>query len=353
MSQRELNRLVISRNPEESSTDSEEQGWEIISSYSPRTDLAIEAHELARQATARIAGVDESVEDFEGIHVTRTNVRTLAGEKKIGKRKGKYVTLEVPGLRRHDTDLQQQVAEQFAKEIEKLIQLPEKASVLIVGLGNAHVTPDAFGPLVVEKLFVTRHLFHYMPEAVNEGFRSVAAISPGVLGITGLETSEIVKGVVEHMKPDLVIAIDALASRALTRVNSTIQISDSGIHPGSGVGNRRKALDAETLGVPVLAIGVPTVVDAATIANDAIELVLNQLHASVPGNGANEIFDKFSANEKWQMIKELLEPLGDNLMVTPKEIDEFVEDIAQVVAKGLNVALHPAMTIEDANALTH
>lgn len=328
----------------------------LLSVYSPRTDLAIEANEILRRAApASPSGVDESFEDLDGIRVSRVHVRTKVAEKRLGKKKGHYTTLEAPGLRHRDPDLQERVAEQFAKEFASILSLPDDATILVVGLGNGHVTPDSLGPLVVRKLFVTRHLFHYMPQVLGDGkgYRSVSAVSPGVLGLTGIETSEIIRGIVEKVHPDAVIAIDALASRSLSRVNSTIQISDSGIQPGAGVGNKRKALDAETLGIPVIAIGIPTVVDAATIANDAIEVVLQQLKERVPGNGVNQVFDQLSSVEKWQMIREVLDPLGNNLVVTPKEIDEFMEDVAQVVAKGLNVALHPAMTLEDAAMLTH
>lgn len=322
-------------------------------SDSPRTDLAIEAHELATRNTSP-SGVEVSTEDFEGgIHVSRVHVRTEKGAKAIGKKKGRYVTFEVPGLRRRDPDLQQSVAERFGKEIEDFLNLGPDSSVLVVGLGNSSVTPDSLGPSVVKQLFVTRHLFRYMPEVLNEGCRTVSAVSPGVLGVTGIETGEIVQGIVEHVKPDAVIAVDALAARALNRVNTTIQIADTGIQPGSGVGNRRKALDKETLGVPCFAIGVPTVVEAATIANDSIELVLAQLKQAVPDNAATKIFDHFSPTEKWQMIRELLEPIGDNLMVTPKEIDEFIDDIARVVAKGLNFALHPGLSLDDVDVFTH
>jgi spore protease len=327
-----------------------------LDEYSPRTDLAVEAHEIARnrkRSRRRVAGVEEQREQFDGIEVARVQVKTKAGEQAIGKRVGTYVTLEAQGLRRRDPELQDRMVEHFAAEFETLLDIPEHAKVLIVGLGNEHVTPDALGPKVAERVFVTRHLFEYMPELLDQGYRTVSAVAPGVLGITGIETSEIVKGIVDNVQPDAVIAIDALASRSLSRVNSTIQISDTGIQPGAGVGNKRKSLDESYLGCKVYAIGVPTVVDAATIANDSIELVLKQLKASVPENGASQIFDQFSTKEKWQMIKEVLEPLGDNLVVTPKEIDEFIDDVAEVVAKGLNLALHPGMTMEDANALTH
>ncbi|WP_273365061.1 GPR endopeptidase [Alicyclobacillus herbarius] len=320
----------------------------------PNLDLALEAHELARGPEPQIPGVDFSEEQpHEDIHVSRVHVRTKQGEKRIGKRKGRYITLEAPGLRRRDPDLQTRVVEVLRDEFQRLFTLSDKASVLVVGLGNANVTPDAFGPLVVERLFVTRHVFQLMPELLDEGYRTVSAIAPGVLGVTGIETLEVVRGVVEHVQPDLVVALDALASRSLARVNATIQIADSGIHPGSGVGNHRRELTTETLGVPVYAIGVPTVVQASTIASDCLERLLDRLRVSVPNNGANQIFDHFSAQEKRQMVDEVLSPLGDNLMVTPKEVDEFIEDISQLVAKALNLALHPEMTMEEADVLTH
>ncbi len=326
-----------------------------LTSYSPRTDLAMEAHDLARQGGRTVNGVDEYKESFDGIEVTRVKVRTKVAERRLGKRKGTYVTLDIPGLRRRDPDLQERVTRVFADELNRLLDVPEDGSVLVIGLGNEHVTADALGPMVVTKLFVTRHLLEYMPEVLGngQGYRSIAAVSPGVLGLTGIETSEIVRGIVERVKPDAVIAIDALASRSLSRVNATIQLTDSGIQPGAGVGNNRKSLDRETLGIPVIAVGVPTVVEAATIANDAIELVLNQLREQVPGNAATALFDQLSTGEKWHLVREVLDPMENNLVVTPKEVDDFMEDVAYVVAKGLNVALHPAMTMEDADLVTH
>lgn len=326
-----------------------------LTHYSPRTDLAMEARELAEEQGRSTNGIDESHETFDGVTVTRVRIRTKVAERRFGKRKGTYVTLEVPGLRHRDPDLQDRVTKIFADELNGLLNLPDQASILVIGLGNEHVTPDALGPLVVDKLFVTRHLFHYMPEVLGDGkgYRSISAVSPGVLGLTGIETSEIVRGIVDRVKPDAVIAIDALATRSLTRVNATIQLSDTGIQPGAGVGNNRQALDLETLGIPVIAIGVPTVVEAATIASDAIELVLNQLRSQVPGNAASALFDQLSPAEKWHLVREVLDPMENNLVVTPKEVDEFVDDVAFVVAKGLNVALHPSMTMDDADMVTH
>ncbi|GLG00320.1 germination protease [Alicyclobacillus hesperidum subsp. aegles] len=325
-----------------------------VTHRSPRTDLAMEAHELAsRQGT--VHGVEESREEHEGIVVTRVRVRTQAAQRRLGKRKGTYITLDVPGLRHRDLDLQERVTRVLADELKHLLDLPPSSTILVIGLGNEHVTADALGPMVVNKLFVTRHLFEYMPHVLGDGkgYRSIAAVSPGVLGLTGIETSEIVRGIVERVRPDAVIAVDALASRSLSRVNATIQLSDAGIQPGAGVGNNRRALDKESLGVPVIAIGVPTVVEAATIAGDAIELVLNQLREQVPGNAATALFDQLSSMEKWHLVKEVLEPIENNLVVTPKEVDDFMDNVAYIVAKGLNVALHPAMTFEDADLVTH
>lgn len=317
-----------------------------------RTDLALEAREVGTRAPD-VSGVSMDVEQTGPMTVTRIRVETDAAAKQIGKAKGLYATLEVPELRQRDPELQERVAERFGEELARFIRIPADGVVLVIGLGNWNVTPDALGPLVVEDLFVTRHLFSLMPDVANGGFRSVCAVAPGVLGITGIETLEIVLGVVEHVKPDLVIAVDALAARSIDRVNTTIQIADSGIHPGTGVGNQRRALNRGTLGVDVVAVGVPTVVDAATIASDAMDMLLKELEDKVPGNGAGRILNQFTSDQKRSLVSDVLSPLGNNLIVTPKEIDEFVEDTARVVAMGMNVALHPAMTMEDAKNLTY
>lgn len=318
-----------------------------------RTDLALEARAIASRKTADIAGLDMHIEENGPMTITRIHVSSEQAARSIGKAMGHYTTIEVPELRHKNPELEEKVAGQFAEELSRFVRLQDDAVVLVVGLGNWNVTPDALGPLVVEDLFVTRHLFTVMPDDVEEGFRSVCGLAPGVLGITGIETSEIVRGVVEHVKPDVVIAVDALAARSIDRVNTTIQIADSGIHPGAGVGNRRKALTRETLGLDVISVGVPTVVDAATIASDAMDLLLAQLEDKVPGNGAGKLLNQFSIEQKRALIEEVLQPLGQNLMVTPKEVDEFVQNAAHLVATGLNVALHDAMTLEDALSLTH
>jgi len=326
------------------------------SSGTPRLDLALEAHEAALGALGgpAVPGVTVTTDTSDpDIVVSTVVVETEEGASRIGKQVGTYISVEAPKLRHRDSDLQQRVIHQVQQGVSRLMEGKDFTSVLVIGLGNAQVTPDALGPLVTERMFVTRHLLNLVPNLEEEGYRELAAVAPGVLGVTGIETQEVVLGIVEHVKPKLVIAIDSLASTSLSRVNSTIQIADSGIHPGSGVGNHRKGLTKETLGVPVIGIGVPTVVDAATIASEAIEAVVRELESQLPGNAASAVLGGLQPREKWQMIAELLEPVGNNLMVTPKEIDEFVEDAANIIAKGLNLAVHPGMTLEEANLLSY
>lgn len=333
-------------------TQTEEEIW---NSYSVSTDLALEAHQIfSPQHGGSIPGVDMSEEEEDGIHITRMSILDEVGGKIMGKIPGNYLTMEVPGLRYKDPDLQRRVSETLAREFRKFANLTPESTVLVIGLGNRKVTPDSLGPLVCDNLFVTRHLYDHMPELVSGGgYRPVAAVAPGVLGITGIETSEIVHGIVKKIKPDVVIAVDALAARSLERVNTTIQIADVGISPGAGVGNKRKGLNKKSLGVPVIAIGVPTVVDAVTITSDAMDLIVSRLEQDVPNNGMSKLFANFDEREKKQLIFELLQPIGQNLMVTPKEIDTFVEDVANVLANGLNVALHQAITMDDASMYTH
>jgi spore protease len=359
-----------------------------LSVYAVRTDLALEAREMT---TEEPSGVRFDSEEDNGITISRMVIETMEGAKQIGKLPGRYVTLEVPGLRSQDSELQNRVATRFAQEFHaflKEIGIKEQDSVLIVGLGNWNVTPDAVGPIVVENVLVTRHLFELMPERVEEGYRSVSAVSPGVLGITGIETSEIVYSIVEKTRPNFVIAIDALASRALERVNTTIQISDAGISPGSGVGNKRKPLTKEALGVPVIAVGVPTVVDAATIVHDSISYLLAYLGRQIkeaknpkpasrltpggfnfPGKTKRYteedlpsdtekkailgMIGELKEDEKRQLIHEVLAPLGHNLIVTPKEVDDYVEDISNIIASGLNAALHKSIDMNNVSAYTH
>ncbi|MBQ3108948.1 MAG: GPR endopeptidase [Clostridia bacterium] len=288
------------------------------------TDLAAEARELDPD----LAGVTEQTERRGGITISRIEITGEEAAKKLGKPLGKYVTMDAPELADRPLELFEKVSRELAEEIRTLMpQLPLDAPVLVVGLGNRYITPDALGPRVVEQVFVTRHLLEYMPELMDFTPRSVAAVAPGVLGITGVETLEIVRGVVERVQPKLVIAVDSLASRRAARISTTIQLTDSGIDPGSGVGNERRGLNQNTLGVPVIAIGVPMVVYASTISQDTISMIAEEtgLH---------------NDEEKLRTLAEkvLSERFGP-MIVTPKDVDSIVRDMSRVLADGINFAM--------------
>nr|WP_202109837.1 GPR endopeptidase [Bacillus velezensis] len=361
-----------------------------VNQFLIRTDLAVETKQAVKDGQAgqkkEINGFIEKERDKGGIKVRTVDI-TKEGAELSGKKQGRYVTIEAQGVREHDSEMQEKVTEVFAEEFSaylSALKIPKDASCLIVGLGNWNVTPDALGPLVTENLLVTRHLFRLQPENVQEGYRPVSALAPGVMGLTGIETSDIIQGVIKESKPDFVIAVDALAARAVERVNTTIQFSDTGIHPGSGVGNKRKELSKETLGIPVIAIGVPTVVDAVTIASDTVDYILKHFgremkddspsrslvpagmnfgkkkvltDEDLPGEKERQSFlgivGTLDENEKRQLIYEVLSPLGHNLMVTPKEIDTFIDDMANVLANGLNTALHEKVSQDNKGSYNH
>ncbi|MBB6675768.1 GPR endopeptidase [Cohnella lubricantis] len=349
-------RLAPSRSCERGAAIVTEQELD-LSVYGTRTDLALEAREMAGPADSPIPGVWQEMDKEGGITVTRMHIQSPEGAQAIGKMQGHYVTLDVPELRRGDTDLQDRVATTFAREFEaflKRLGVGPSASILVVGLGNWNVTPDALGPIVVENMMVTRQYFELMPDQVSPGYRPVSAVAPGVLGTTGIESSDIVQGIVSQAKPDLVIAVDALAARSLERVNTTIQIADTGIHPGSGIGNKRKGLTQDILGVPCIAIGVPTVLYASTIVNNTMDMMFDHMKKHTANTDPLfGVFGSMAENERLGLVKEVLEPLGHNLLVTPKEIDKFIEDIANVVASGLNAALHEAVDTDNVAAYTH
>ena len=316
-----------------------------------RTDLAVEAHEMNQQRTKGTdfsAGVKIENEGDEEVKITRVKIVSKEGEESIGKPIGNYITLDIPDLSQHSIELYEKTCRAMAKELRNILSLGEKSTVLVVGLGNWNITPDALGPRVVSNLMVTRHLLEYVPEEIDEGVRPLCSIAPGVLGLTGIETVDIVKGVVDKVKPELVIAIDALASRKLGRISTTIQIADTGISPGSGVGNKRMELSEKTLGVKVVAIGVPTVVDAATMASDTIDEVMDSLAAQAQkGSDFYNMINNLDRNEKYQLIKEVLDPYIGNLIVTTKEIDEVIDKVSKIVANGINIAIHDGIDLKD------
>ncbi len=295
--------------------------------YIKRTDLALEARELwqeSAQRTTRLSGVKATKTKQEGYPVTRVDILDNRGEEALGKPQGSYLTIDLTSFWQRKTDFFERAVRAVGSQLKGL--LPAEGPVLIIGLGNAAMTPDAVGPLAADSVLITRHLIAAMPRHFA-GFRPVAVFRAGVLGTTGVESAEAVRGLAEEIKPALVIAIDALASRRVGRVCTTIQLSDTGIIPGSGVGNHRAALNRETLGVPVFAIGVPTVVDAATLAADLLE-----------ESGVENV------------RPESLQKEGQGLMVTPRDIDQQVRDLSKVIGYGINWALQD-LEIEEINAL--
>lgn len=317
----------------------------MLEKYSVRTDLALEEKERFESDNVEIPGVvlEEEYDKEREIRITRVKVETENGAKTMGKPVGVYLTIEAPNMAVPDEDYHREISVKLSDFIQELIQGrdldTEDLSVLVVGLGNRQVTPDALGPYVADNLCVTRHIVkEYGKYAMGmEHARLVSAIVPGVMGQTGMETLEIVKGVVDETKPDLVIAIDALAARNTRRLNRTIQIADTGIHPGSGVGNHRNGLTKEYVGVPVIGIGVPTVVDAATIANDTMENLINALESSEMLKGVGDILKTYNSAEKYELVKELISPHLNGMFVTPKDEDELVKQISYTISEALNM----------------
>lgn len=289
-----------------------------------RTDLALEEKELweeSAEETTELPGVRARELKQKGIQITLVEILDQRGEQELHKPVGTYVTLELSAAQQRERGGFRRAAEVLGKQLRNLLPLKKEQSVLVAGLGNRAVTPDAIGPRALDHLVVTRHLVEQMPSFFSD-FRSVSAISPGVLGITGLESAEVIGGVAEKSRPDCLIVVDALASRSLERICTTIQLADTGITPGSGIDNAREAFNRERFGIPVIAVGVPTVVDLETLAQDY-------------GGG-------LVSGEKLEAMCG-----GQKLIVTPRDIDARVEQMARLVSYGINLALHDGLSIED------
>ena len=316
-----------------------------------RTDLALESKEMYKEKNNKEAdGVILEEEEVDGTKISKVRIINEIGSEKLGKPIGNYITLDIPQFTEYDGELMDSVSKVLGKILKELIKVKKDDRVLVVGLGNWNVTPDALGPKVIEGIMVTRHLSEVMPEVMEENMISVAAISPGVLGTTGIETGEVIKSLVDKIKPSLIICIDALAARRIQRLNKTIQISDTGISPGAGVGNHRKAINEEELGVKVIAVGVPTVVDASTIANDTMDMVLdNLINEAQEGKEFYNMLKNIDKNAKEVLIKEMLNPYFGDLIVTPKEVDLIIDSLSKIIANGINIAVQPNMTMEDIN----
>lgn len=314
--------------------------------FEVRTDLALEERESFPGDGGEIAGVSlrEWQDKAKQVKLTEVKILDQRGAKAMGKPKGTYLTLEADQLAEKDEDYHEQVSEELAKHIRRLIShmvQGEEWKILVVGLGNPSVTPDALGPKAVGHLQVTRHLEQQYGEGFcrEKGLPVLSGIVPGVMAQTGMETAEILKGIIEETKPDLLIAIDALAARSIRRLGTTIQVTDTGIHPGSGVGNHRHSLTKESLGVPVLAIGVPTVVGAAAIVHDTVNTMIETLANNMATKGMGDFIQEMSSDEQYDLIRELLEPEFGSLYVTPPNIDEMIVRLSFTISEGIHQAV--------------
>lgn len=295
-----------------------------------RTDLAVEAREMRGEG---IKGVKSKSFTEDGATISVTQIIDENGEKVLGKRRGTYITVEAEET--STLDGREKAAKLLSRELSRLIEGKKCEKVLVIGLGNHNITPDSVGVNTAEQIFVTRHLKEHLPDTFSEA-KEVSAIAPGVLGLTGIETGETVKALVEKISPDLVIVVDALASRSLSRIGRTFQLTDTGISPGSGVGNSRKEISQETLGVPTIALGVPMVVDAATVAADVFDVVLNNMHE----NFAAKILASMEEGERYALISQAVGENMASMFVTPKDVDSIADRAAEILRRGINEALH-------------
>ncbi len=310
--------------------------------YQIRTDLALETQEKMQEDNVELKGVRFSEEKVDNnLTISTVVIETENGAKTMGKPRGTYITIEAGNMDEEDEDYHREISVQLAKVLRQLIPVKKEVlDILVVGLGNRAVTPDALGPRVVDNLYITRHIINeYGRYAFGKAHMNrVASIVPGVMAQTGMESKEIIAAVVKETKPDVVIAVDALAARNTKRLNRTIQVTDTGINPGSGVGNHRHGLNEKSLGVPVIAIGIPTVVDAATIVNDTMYSLITAMsqyrELEKIGNSLEELNDM----EKYELIRELLSPNLNAMFVTPKDIDESVKRLSYTISEGINIA---------------
>lgn len=318
-----------------------------MSEFRVRTDLAVEAKESFEEDNVEIRGVriDENYDKKHEINITRVVIETKNGAKAMGKPMGTYITLEAPNMAIPDEGYHREISKVLSRYIKELLgDFSKEHSVLIVGLGNREVTPDSLGPLVVSNLLITRHVVkEYGKYAMGkEKVNSVSGIVPGVMAQTGMESAEIVKGVIEETNPDILVVVDALAARSTKRLNRTIQITDTGINPGSGVGNHRNAINSESMGIPVISIGVPTVVDAAVIVNDAMENMLHAMEDAESLKSIGNLLNTFNVAEKQELFRELLSPQLNTMFVTPKDIDETMKRLSFTISEALNMVFQTA-----------
>ena len=320
-----------------------------LPSFEARTDLAVEEQESFAGDGGEIKGVALREWHHRNSHIRLTEVSIMdeQGARAMGKPVGTYLTLDVPDMAEKDDGYHEEVAEELGKQLNLLIKKmcpnkKEKASVLVVGLGNIQVTPDSLGPRVVDNLQMTRHFLGEYGEDFCErnDLPVLSGIIPGVMAQTGMETAEIVKGVVDETKPDMVLAIDALAARNVRRLASTIQLTETGIHPGSGVGNHRHSMTKDSLGVPVAALGIPTVVGAAAIVHGTVEALIHTLAMNSGTEGYAKYMEDLDPESQYELIRELMEPEFGPMFVTPQDIDERVKQLSFTVSEGIHRALY-------------
>ncbi len=315
------------------------------------TDIAIESKEVVEEnyPNDEIDGVivEEDIYEKEGIKATRVKIINEEGEKLLGKSMGNYITIEADSITNGSIIEHNAISKILIKYINELGKIDLVKKILVVGLGNDRVSADSLGPKVVSRILVTRHIIDNVSPDLAKKLKIVSGISPGVMGQTGIETVETIKGVVKRIKPDLIIAIDALAARKTSRINTTIQLSDTGIVPGSGVNNRRKGLNFDTLGVPVVAIGVPTVISATSMVNDTIDLLLDKLELK------DDVLANMTEKEKQGLIGEVMTPYVENLYVTPKEVDSSIRRLTTIISNSINLSLHNGLDLEEINSIMY
>lgn len=312
-----------------------------------RTDMADERVDTYKKVknVSEVDGIKVETNNKDGIITTVVEVLNEQGKEALKKEIGKYITIEIADLSKLEKENNDEVSIILGEKIKELIGEDNAKSILVVGLGNEAATPDALGPKVTKEVNITRHIINFAKELVEPNTRSISAIAPGVLGTTGIETSEIIFSIVEKIKPDIIIAIDSLASSSIHRIGNTIQLSNTGITPGAGVRNRREGLNENTLGVPVIAIGVPTVVDMATITNEAIDKMLDSAKSEIKEfsdkitekKKIESIFEYLGKDTRYDMIANILNT--ENYIVTPKEVDEVIDEMSAIIACGINKAV--------------
>ena len=312
-----------------------------------KTDMADERVDTYKRVNnlTEIDGVKVESKNDEVVTTTTVDVLNENGATALSKEIGKYITMEIKDIKYLEEKDKNKIINTLSNEIKNLIGEDKTKSILVVGLGNMYVTPDSLGPKVVQSVDITRHLINFAKDLVEPDTRSVSALSPGVLGTTGIETSEIITSVCNEVKPDIVIAIDSLASSSINRLGTTIQLSNTGITPGAGVRNKREGINQNTLNVPVIAIGVPTVVDMATITSEAIDKMVEVTKQKIE-NGDNSVNKKqiekviniFNDDNKYNMIANVLDT--DNFIVTPKEIDDVIQIVSDLISSGINISIN-------------